>query len=89
MSLTASRAEQPMTRKKREAEDWFRNLRDEICSVFEQIEDFGDMADGPAGRFASKLWKRDGGGGGEVSLMHGRIFEKVGVNISDRIRRFL
>jgi len=57
-------------------------LRDDICAVFESIEDAGDAAIGPAGRFARKAWQRDGGGGGEMSLMHGRVFEKVGVNIS-------
>jgi len=82
MSLMARQTEPSMLQKKREAGDWFRNLRDEICAVFEEIEDFGTPADGPAGRFKRKSWQRDGGGGGEMSLMHGRVFEKVGVNIS-------
>jgi coproporphyrinogen III oxidase len=82
MSLSARQVEPSMVHKKRETGDWFRNLRDEICAVFEGIEDSGNIADGPAGRFTRKSWQRDGGGGGEMSLMHGRIFEKVGVNIS-------
>ena len=61
-----------------DASDWFRTLRDEICAVFEAIEDAGQDDDRPAGRFARKDWQRDGGGGGEISLMHGRVFEKVG-----------
>jgi len=72
----------PIDRKKTAASDWFRTLRDDICAVFESIEDAGDAAAGPAGRFTRKAWQRDGGGGGEMSLMHGRVFEKVGVNIS-------
>ena len=82
MSLTASQTEPLMIQKKRDVEAWFRNLRDEICFVFEGIEDFGSTAEGPAGRFTRKSWQRDGGGGGEMSLMHGCVFEKVGVNIS-------
>ena len=82
MSLTANQTETSLSQKKREAGDWFRNLRDEICTVFEELEDSGKPADGEAGRFKRKTWQRDGGGGGEMSLMHGRIFEKVGVNIS-------
>ncbi len=82
MALTASQTDPSTSHKKREAEDWFRNLRDDICDVFEEIEDCGNSAGGPAGRFTRKTWQRDGGGGGETSLMHGRIFEKVGVNIS-------
>ena len=67
---------------KSEASAWFQTLRDEICAVFEVIEDLGNPACGDAGRFVRKKWQRDGGGGGEMSLMHGRVFEKVGVNIS-------
>ena len=68
--------------KKTQASVWFRQLRDDICATFEAIEDAGDEHVGPAGRFGPKSWQRDGGGGGEMSLMHGRVFEKVGVNIS-------
>jgi coproporphyrinogen III oxidase len=64
---------------------WFAALRDRICAAFETIEDeyAGPAADQlPAGRFERKDWDRPGGGGGTIALMHGRVFEKVGVNIS-------
>ncbi len=69
-----------------EAATWFKTLRDRICAEFERIEDeFGGAQ--PAGRFARTDWKRKDhqggeGGGGTMSVMKGRVFEKVGVNIS-------
>jgi coproporphyrinogen III oxidase len=71
------------------ASQWFEELRNRICAAFEKLEDeySGERADRPAGRFECSSWKRpteDGseGGGGTMSVMRGRVFEKVGVNIS-------
>jgi coproporphyrinogen III oxidase len=63
------------------AVSWFAQLRDRICAAFESIEDALDPGS-PGGRFARSAWDRPGGGGGVMSVMHGRVFEKVGVNIS-------
>jgi coproporphyrinogen III oxidase len=64
---------------------WFAELRDRVCAAFEAIEDAyagQDAATLAPGRFERKDWQRAGGGGGTIALMHGRVFEKVGVNIS-------
>jgi len=70
---------------KKQASAWFRSLRDQICAAFEVIEKelTGTRHAGlPAGRFERTIWDRPEGGGGEMSVMRGRVFEKVGVNIS-------
>ncbi len=72
------------------AEAWFAELRDRICAAFEAQEAAlagGKWVDKAPGRFVRKSWKRAGegepdGGGGTMSVMKGRVFEKVGVNIS-------
>ena len=65
--------------------DWFEKLRDNICDQLETIESNAEdspLSDQLSGHFERKNWTRDGGGGGQISVMHGRVFEKVGVNIS-------
>lgn len=73
--------------KKDAATAWFRDLRDQMCAAFEALEDRVDgqnetVGDGKPGRFEQTTWDRPGGGGGVMSVMKGRVFEKVGVNIS-------
>jgi coproporphyrinogen III oxidase len=63
--------------------EWFRSLRDELCYKFENIEKEYATKEGLDPKsFERKIWERGGGGGGEMSLMRGHVFEKVGVNIS-------
>jgi len=80
-------ADDPSTRdaRKSRAAAWFEALRDRICVALEAIEDDyagSDATDIAAGRFVRTPWQRPGGGGGTMALMHGRVFEKVGVNVS-------
>jgi coproporphyrinogen III oxidase len=76
---------------KARAAAWFRGLRDEIVAAFEAVEDSqteGPMSELAPGRFEVSETRRasdDGSdaGGGLMSVMRGgRVFEKVGVNVS-------
>ncbi|MBV9331143.1 MAG: oxygen-dependent coproporphyrinogen oxidase [Alphaproteobacteria bacterium] len=77
------------TEQRQRVSEWVTELRDRICMRFEEIEDAycGQLSHLPAGRFVRTAWKRAGengadAGGGMMSVMKGRVFEKVGVNIS-------
>ena len=59
--------------KKDLASSWFRNLRDQFCKEFETLD---------GSSFERTEWNHSGSGGGEISIMKGNVFEKVGVNIS-------
>jgi coproporphyrinogen III oxidase len=64
----------------RQAQAWFEDLRNRICAALEAIEDEFDP--GPPQRFERKPWEREGGGGGTMAILKGRVFEKAGVNVS-------
>lgn len=72
---------------KEKAQNWFEELRTNICNEFESIENdvTGPYTDLDPGRFERKSWNRDDDpskGGGTMAVMKGRVFEKVGVNVS-------
>jgi coproporphyrinogen III oxidase len=73
-----------MDARKNRAAVWFRSLRDDLVAALERLEDevTGPHADWPVGRFVREPWTRAEGGGGEMSMLHGRVFEKFGVHIS-------
>lgn len=77
--------------RKSAAEAWFRTLRDDIVAQFEKLEadlpETAPLASEAPGTFVQTPWERTDhtgapGGGGLMSMMKGRVFEKVGVHTS-------
>jgi coproporphyrinogen III oxidase len=83
-SASEAVAQPPHQALKTAARAWFESLRDRLCAEFEAIEQAhdGKRSELPAGSFVRSAWERAGGGGGVTSVLHGRVFEKVGVNVS-------
>jgi coproporphyrinogen III oxidase len=73
----------PLDPQQSAARTWFESLRDRICAEFEAIE----REAGSDASFAYTPWdrtdpSREPGGGGVRGVMKGKVFEKVGVNVS-------
>lgn len=74
---------------KEPARAWFRELRDRLCAAFERLEAEApsSLYEGAPGKFVRTPWERadhtgNPGGGGEMSMLAGRLFEKAGIHIS-------
>ena len=75
--------------RKARASAWFEALREEICTALEGLETQAPSAlfGGTLGRFERTPWHRTDatgapGGGGVMSILRGRLFEKAGVQVS-------
>jgi len=89
--MSALPPSETVDQRKTRARAWFEHLRDDICAALEAVEDalpaHAPLGDRKAGRFTRTPWSRTDhtgqpGGGGVMSLMRGRVFEKIGVHCS-------
>ena len=89
MSFATRRPMLVLDHQQKSARDWFESLRDRICAAFEAIE----REAGSDAAFVRTPWERPdesgrSGGGGVRAQMNGKVFEKVGVNVSTVGGRF-
>jgi coproporphyrinogen III oxidase len=82
-------ADSVLEQRKQTARAWFEKLRDEICISLEKLETDApsSLYPGEAAKFVRTPWERTDhtgapGGGGVMSVLRGRLFEKAGVHCS-------
>ncbi len=82
-------ADSVLEQRKQAARAWFEKLRDEICASLEKLEANApaSLYPGEPAKFVRTSWDRTDhtgakGGGGVMSMLHGRLFEKAGVHCS-------
>ena len=66
---------------------WFESLQGKLALAMERLErecegPFFAEAPSEPGRFVVTPWRREGGGGGRMGTLRGRVFEKMGVHVS-------
>jgi len=78
-----------LAERKKKVSAWFGELRNRICAAIEPLEEDASnkLYQGKPARFERKSWQRNDqtdapGGGGEMAMLHGRLFEKAGVHVS-------
>ncbi len=87
--MHAAFEQRPLEGRKTRARTWFETLRDGLCTALEALESEApaSLYAGQPGRFVRTPWTRTDhtgapGGGGVMAVMHGRLFEKVGIHVS-------
>jgi len=81
---------QDIETKKWQAQTWFETLRDRLCAIFENLEcEFDSHSrDLPPGKFERRPWQKAldaqgrEQGGGVMSTLKGRVFEKAAIHTS-------
>ena len=95
--MTTSAHDSPdLASKQARATQWFAHIRDQMCARLEALEVEGGacgLYGGEAGTFVRTPWTRKDhsgapGGGGEMSMLKGRVFEKAGVHVSSVFGEF-
>lgn len=74
-----------MTTQRNRASRWFLALQSQLIESLETLEKEAALSqyEKPVGSFIRKSWEREGGGGGTMAVLEGRVFEKAGVNFSE------